>query len=135
MRRERRYIGLMGLMSLMGFMGLMGLVGCSMIDEDQSAGAEWSDDIKPFVKAVIEAIRENDEDTIIIVGTPKTCFGISTAADSELDYSNIAYACRFFAGTQGEEYREDIESAIDDGLCVFPMIVTSVDHCEAQGAV
>ena len=23
----------------------------------------------------------------------------------------------------------------DDGLCVFPMIVTSVDHCEAQGAV
>lgn len=90
-----------------------------MIDEDQSAGAEWSDDIKPFAKAVIETVRENDEDTIIIVGTPKTCLGISTAADSELDYSNIAYACRFFAGTQGEEYREDIESAIDDGLCVF----------------
>ena len=90
-----------------------------MIDEDESASAEWSDDIKPFAKAVIAAIRENDEDTIIVVGTPKACTSLDTAADSELDYDNIAYACRFFAGTHGEEYREIIESVIEDDICVF----------------
>lgn len=90
-----------------------------MLDEDESASTEWSDDIKPFAKAVIEAIRENDEDSIIVVGTPKNCFGLDTAADSKLDYKNLAYACRFFAGTHGEEYRETIESVIDDDVCVF----------------
>lgn len=90
-----------------------------MLDEDESASAEWSDDIKPFAKAVVGAIRENDPDTIIIVGTPKQCTCVDTAADSELDYDNIAYACRFFAGTHGEEYRETIESVIEDDVCVF----------------
>ena len=86
------------------------------IEEDTD---EWEDIIKPFVTDVIEAVRESETENIIIVGTPGRGLDVDIASDSGLDYDNIAYACRFFTGSQGDALKEKIQTAIDNEVCVF----------------
>ena len=93
------------------------------IEEDTD---EWEDIIKPFVTDVIEAVRESETENIIIVGTPGRGLDVDTASDSGLDYDNIAYACRFFTGSQGDALKEKIQTAIDNEVCVF---VTELGFC------
>lgn len=96
------------------------------IEEDTD---EWEDIIKPFATDVIDALRENAPDSLIIVGTPKKGLDIDTASDDELDYDNIAYACRFFTGSSGDELKEKIQTALDNDVCVF---VTELGFCNDQ---
>ena len=96
------------------------------IEEDTD---EWEDIIKPFVTDVIEAVRENETENIIIVGTPERGLDVDIASDSALDYDNIAYACRFFTGSQGDALKEKIRTAIDNEVCVF---VTEIGFCNDQ---
>ena len=96
-------------------------------DEDSDDGTgEWEDIIKPFAEEVIEAVRENDPDSMIIVGVPERGLGIGEVSDSMLDYENICYGCRFFSGTHRQEQRDLIEEAVDDDVCIF---VTEWSYC------
>ena len=99
-------------------------------DEDVDSEEEWDDIIKPFAEDVIEAIRENDEDNIIIVGAPDSGSDIDVASDSPLDYDNVAYSCRFFSGASGQSLRDKVQEAIDDEVCVF---VTQWGLCNEFG--
>ncbi len=87
--------------------------------EDLESSEEWEDKIIPFVTDVIDAIRENSSDSVIIVGTPKRSIDVDVAAESPLDYSNIAYSCHILSGTHTDSHREKIESALDEDVCVF----------------
>ena len=100
-------------------------------DEDLN---EWEDVIKPFASEVIEAIRDNNPDSLIIVGTPGKSLEINIDPESKLDYDNIAYGCRFFAGTHKQEQRDRILEAIDNDLCVF---ITEWSFCtdDSRGGI
>lgn len=88
-------------------------------DKELDAAEEWEDYICPFVTEVIDAIRENSSDSIIIVGTPKNSTAVDYAADATLDYSNIAYSARVLSGLDTDTQVNKINYALDEDVCVF----------------
>ncbi len=100
------------------------------ICNEPNGGTSWKD-IKAYAKEVIPVIRANDENAIIIVGTPNWCQTIGdAAADPITEYENIMYAVHFYAATHTDWLRNDMVKAINSGLPVF---VTEYGICDASG--
>ena len=99
-------------------------------DEDEEEKVTWDDCIVPYAEDLIEVIRENDPDNIIIVGTPSLCRDVDTASDDPIDEDNIAYSFHFSAGTDGEKQLGYLQEAIDNEVCVF---VTEWNTTDATG--
>ena len=81
-------------------------------------GVSW-EEIKEFADTVIPVIRENDPDSVIIVGTPDWSQGVDVAADDPLDYPNLLYTLHFYSATHKQELRDKAQYAIDKGLPIF----------------
>ena len=91
----------------------------------------WSN-IKKYSKEVIKQIRSEDDDAIIIVGTPTWSQDVNLAAESPITgYDNIVYAFHFYAATHKDDYRAKLKSALDAGL---PVIVSEFGISEASGS-
>ena len=100
------------------------------ICNEPNGGTSWKD-IKSYAEEVISVIRANDEDAIIIVGTPNWCQYIGdAAADPITKYDNIMYAVHFYAATHTDWLRNDMVKAVNSGLPVF---VTEYGICDASG--
>lgn len=100
------------------------------ICNEPDGGATWSG-IKTYAEQVIEAIRENDKDAVIIVGTPNWSQYVDEAArDPITGCDNLMYALHFYAASHKEELRERLREAVDAGLPVF---VTEYGICDASG--
>lgn len=100
------------------------------ICNEPNSGTSWAE-IKAYAEEVIPVIRANDEDAIIIVGTPNWCQYIGdAAADPITAYDNIMYAVHFYAATHTDWLRNDMVKAVDSGLPVF---VTEYGICDASG--
>lgn len=100
------------------------------ICNEPNGPTSWSD-IKAYAKQVIPAIRANDKNAIIIVGTPTWSQDVDAAAKSPLsEYSNIAYALHFYAGTHKQSLINKATSAINSGL---PIFVSEFSICDASG--
>lgn len=100
------------------------------ICNEPNGGTSWKD-IKSYAEEVIPVIRANDEDAIIIVGTPNWCQYIGdAAADPITKYDNIMYAVHFYAATHTDWLRNDMVKAVNSGLPVF---VTEYGICDASG--
>lgn len=91
--------------------------------------ATW-EGIKSYADEVIPIIRANDEDAIIIVGTPNWSQDIDKAAKSPLDYENIMYALHFYAATHTDWLRQRLETCVEAGL---PIMVSEFGMCDASG--
>lgn len=93
-------------------------------------GGSWSE-IKAYAIQVIDAIRANDEDAVILVGTPNYCQAVDQAAADPIEgYDNIMYTLHFYAASHREELRERMKNAVSDGLPVF---VSEFGICDASG--
>ena len=93
-------------------------------------GTGWKD-IKSYAEEVIPVIRANDNDAIIIVGTPNWSQYVGqAAADPIKGYDNIMYALHFYADTHTDWLRNDMVNAINSGL---PIFVTEYGICDASG--
>jgi len=92
-----------------------------LTDEETKIKDEWTKVTVPFVTDVIKAIRKNSPKSLIVVGAPGRGLDVDTIAGSKtkLKFDNIAYACRIFSGTHGEEQRTKIQNAVKKGICVF----------------
>ncbi|MCR5542635.1 MAG: cellulase family glycosylhydrolase [Eubacterium sp.] len=100
------------------------------ICNEPNGGTSWSD-IKSYAETVIPAIRNNDKDGIIIVGTPTWSQDVDMAAEDPITgQENIAYTTHFYAATHKENIREKVKKAHDKGLCVF---ISEFSICEASG--
>ena len=100
------------------------------ICNEPNGGTSWSD-IKSYAVPVIETIRANDDDGIILVGTPNWSQGVDQAvADPITGYDNIMYTLHFYAATHTDWLRDNMKSAIADGLPVF---VSEYGICDASG--
>ncbi|MGN1148250.1 MAG: cellulase family glycosylhydrolase, partial [Lachnospiraceae bacterium] len=100
------------------------------ICNEPNGGTSWSD-IKSYAEKVIEVIRTNDEDGIILVGTPNWAQYVDqAAADPITGYDNIMYTLHFYAATHTDWLRNTMAAAIDAGLPVF---VSEYGICDASG--
>ena len=99
------------------------------ICNEPNGGTSWSD-IKRYAKKVIPAIRANDKDAVVLVGTPTWSQEIDKAAASPLSYNNVMYTLHFYAGTHREDLRNRFVAAVDSGLPVF---ISEFGICDASG--
>ncbi|MGN0394961.1 MAG: cellulase family glycosylhydrolase [Coprococcus sp.] len=100
------------------------------ICNEPNGGTKW-EDIKEYAETIIPIIREQDEDAIIIVGTPTWSQDVDIAAGDPLaGYDNIMYAVHFYAATHKQDLRDKVTNAIDKGL---PIFVSEFSICDASG--
>ena len=75
--------------------------------------------IKEYANTIIPIIRENDPDSLIIIGTPDWSSQVVTAADDPLDYPNLMYALHFYSASHKQDARDNALRAIEKGLPIF----------------
>lgn len=101
------------------------------ICNEPNGGTTWSD-IRQYASHIIDIIRKNDTDAVIIVGTPNWSQYVDEAARSPITGSgNIMYALHFYAATHKDDLRNRMVSAIQAGL---PIFVTEYGICDASGS-
>ncbi len=86
---------------------------------DPAKTVTWSKDIKPYAETVIDVIRKNAPDNVIIVGTPNWSRDVDIAAADPLKGTNIMYSLHFYAGSHGQELRDKIDAANKLGAAIF----------------
>lgn len=100
------------------------------ICNEPNGDVSWSD-VKSYAEEVIEVIRANDEESVILVGTPNWSQRVDeAAADPITGYDNIMYTLHFYAATHKDDLRNTMVNAINDGLPVF---VSEYGICDASG--
>uniref|UniRef100_A0AC34RIA3 Glycoside hydrolase family 5 domain-containing protein n=1 Tax=Panagrolaimus sp. JU765 TaxID=591449 RepID=A0AC34RIA3_9BILA len=87
---------------------------------NEPTNVSWSNDLKPYHIEVIKAIRKNDPNNVIIVGTPIWSQNVDDAANDPLQgFENIAYTLHYYAGTHKEALRNKAKYAISKNLPIF----------------
>ncbi|MBD5466997.1 MAG: cellulase family glycosylhydrolase [Lachnospiraceae bacterium] len=100
------------------------------ICNEPNGGVSWQR-IKTYAEQVIPVIRQQDEDAIIIVGTPTWSQDVDQAAANPITgYENIMYTLHFYADTHRDSLRQKMVNAIGAGLPVF---VSEFGICDASG--
>lgn len=100
------------------------------ICNEPNGGTSWNE-VKSYAEEIIAVIRENDEDNIIIVGTPNWCQYVDQAAAAPItSYDNIMYALHYYAATHKDDLRKKMVNAINAGL---PIFVSEYGTCDASG--
>lgn len=75
--------------------------------------------IKAYAETVIDAIRANDPDNLIIVGTPFFSQQVDVASADPINDPNVAYTLHFYAGTHGQSLRNRAITAMNNGIALF----------------
>ncbi len=88
------------------------------ICNEPNGNISWSGNVKPYAETIIPIIRQSG-DAVILVGSPTWSQDIDKAADDPLSFSNIMYACHFYAGTHGAWLRDRIDYARSKGAPIF----------------
>nr|UNG40285.1 glycoside hydrolase family 5 subfamily 2 [Agapanthia villosoviridescens] len=98
---------------------------------NEPTSQSWNDVIKPYHEAVIEAIRANDPDNIIVLGTPTWSQSVDQAAANPIvGQKNIMYTLHFYAGTHKQWLRDTATNVLNNGL---PIFVTEYGTVNADG--
>ncbi len=101
------------------------------ICNEPNGGTSWQE-IKAYAQEIIPVIRANDEEAVILVGTPNWSQDVDEAAlDPISGYDNIMYVLHFYAATHKEELRSKMTAAQEAGLAVF---VSEYGICDASGS-
>lgn len=88
-------------------------------------------EVKAYSEKVIAAIRQQDPDNVILVGSPKWDQDILLpAADPIKGYDHLMYTMHFYAGTHKKWLRDRTDEAIQKGL---PIFVSECAGMEATG--
>ena len=100
------------------------------ICNEPNGSATW-DNVKGYAEDVIDVIRQNDDNALIIVGTTTWSQDVDIAAEDPItDYDNIMYAIHFYAGTHKDDLRKKMTAALDAGL---PLFCSEFGICDASG--
>ena len=100
------------------------------ICNEPNGGTSWRE-VKSYAEQIIDVIRENDEDGIILVGTPNWCQYVDQAAEDPIENcENVMYTLHFYADTHRDSLRNAMVNAINAGL---PIFVSEYGICDASG--
>lgn len=97
---------------------------------NEPQNAPWQTVIKPYAETVLTAIRANDPDAVVIVGTNTWSQDVEEVVGNRLDDPNTVYAFHFYAATHKENYRQKVKNALAAGVPVF---VSECGLCDASG--
>lgn len=80
----------------------------------------WDNCIKPYNEELIDVIRAKDPDNVIICGTSTWSHDVDIASMNPIEgEENIMYTFHFYAGSSGQESRDRVQAAMDNGLPIF----------------
>ena len=98
---------------------------------NEPSALPWST-IKSYAQDVVSTIRANDPDGIIVVGTGNWSQNVDQiqSGGGMLDASNIMYSFHFYAATHGQNFRDKVTTAHNQGI---PIYVTEFGTCTADG--
>ncbi len=90
----------------------------------------WAD-VKKYSAEVIAAIRANDKENIILVGSPHWDQDLKIVADDPLKgYSNIMYTLHYYAASHKQSLRDQADYALAKGI---PIFISECAGMEATG--
>lgn len=92
-------------------------------------GVDWSK-VKSYADDVVKLIRDNNDETVIIVGTPTWSQDVDEAAKNKINSTNIMYTLHFYAGSHKSELRAKAQTALDNNT---PIFVTEFGTSSASG--
>ena len=79
----------------------------------------WNNDIKPYADKVVRTIRNNSENSIIIVGTNTWSQDVLDPINNRIDDDKVMYALHFYSGTHTSWLRDRAKKAIESGIPIF----------------
>ena len=81
----------------------------------------WVNVLKPYHEAVIDKIREYDEDNLVVCGTRTFSQRVDEVIDNEIDDDNVAYTLHYYSSSPAhqEPLRAIAQTAIDANLALF----------------
>ena len=92
----------------------------------------WSEDIKPYHEQIIPIIREQDPDSVIVLGTPQWSQLVDEAAMDPVDAENIMYTLHFYSCSHLQWLRDKGDAAL---ALNAPLFVTEWGATAADGGV
>lgn len=92
-----------------------------LCNEPNGNGVNWDNVVKPYNEELIQVIRQNDPDNIIIACTPNWATNISAVARNPIrNQTNLMYNVHFYSGgTDGNWLRGEVDKALNVGIPVF----------------
>lgn len=92
-------------------------------------GTDWTT-VKSYAETIVPIIRNNNDETVIIIGTPTWSQDVDVASQNKVSGTNIMYTLHFYAGSHGAELRSKAETALNNGA---PIFVTEFGTSAASG--
>lgn len=86
---------------------------------EPEADPDWSKDIKPYHQAAVAAIRSQDPDGVVILGTRQWSQRVDEAAKDPVQGTNLMYTVHFYACDHRQPQRDQAQQAYDAGLAIF----------------
>jgi endoglucanase len=98
---------------------------------NEPTGVTWAT-IKPYHEAVVAAIRAQDPDNPIVLGTPNWSQDVDVAAADPVAGTNLLYTLHFYACTHKQPFRDKGDLALSLGAALF---VTEFGATPSDGGV
>ena len=97
---------------------------------NEPVGADWNGSIKPYAETVISAIRANDANAVILVGTNTWSQDVDAVIGNMLSDDNVMYVLHYYAATHKDDLRNKLVNALNNGV---PIFVSESSICDASG--
>lgn len=89
------------------------------IMNEPNGSLSWRTDLKPYAQKMVDIIRREDPDNLILIGSGHWSQDLHIAAADPVEGKNLAYTVHFYSGTHGESLRSNVLSAMRQGQAVF----------------
>lgn len=97
---------------------------------NEPINSSWNS-VKQYAESVIQVIRDEGSQNLIIVGSPTYSQDVDVASLNPItDFDNIAYTLHFYAGTHSNSLRNKALTALNNGI---PLFVTEWGTINASG--
>jgi endoglucanase len=96
---------------------------------NEPTAINWPD-LKKYHEAVVAAIREQDPEALIVLGTPNYSQDVDKAAADPVDGTNLMYTLHYYACTHKATFRVKGDTALALGAALF---VTEWGATDADG--
>ncbi len=88
--------------------------------------------VREYGRKIIEAIRVNDNNSVVLVGTPVWSQDIDIAALAQIEDSDVMYTLHFYAGSHGKSFRQRGDRAMQAPYKT-PIFITEFGTSDASG--
>lgn len=92
-------------------------------------GCQWAD-VKKYAETIIPIIRNNNDETVTIVGTTMWSQDVDIASQNKLNFTNVMYTLHFYAGSHGQYLMNKANTALQNGA---PIFITEFGTSNADG--